>query len=388
VSSVAVRSDPGLLAEIRRYGRFDTTGCFQCGTCTLSCDLARGAASFPRRIIRYGLLGLRAPLVASLDPWLCHDCGDCTTACPRQAEPQVSVETLRRFLIAQYDWTGLAARFIRSRAWHLGSVGFVFALVLGLVVVYHVYRLPQVGLPLRGAARTPLGFAHMFPMMTYFTLTVVLVPLFFLASHAIRMWLFAMGPEPTRIPLRHYLAEIRTYVVESATQEQMAECPEKRQAWIRHLMMVAGTVLMLVIVVFFLRWFQVDGLYPLYHPQRWLGYLATALMLYGSGAVLADRLTKRAGQPRAEIRDLVFPALLFLTAATGIAVHLLRYAGLALTAHYAYAIHIAITVAMLVVEVPFGKLSHMVYRPLALYLQAVKERAAAAPTGEAVPAHG
>ena len=33
------------------------------------------------------------------------------------------------------------------------------------------------------------------------------------------------------------------------------------------------------------------------------------------------------------------------------------------------------TVAMLVIEVPFGKWAHLMYRPLAVYLQAVKERA-------------
>ena len=40
-----------------------------------------------------------------------------------------------------------------------------------------------------------------------------------------------------------------------------------------------------------------------------------------------------------------------------------------------YAVHLIIAVAMLAVEVPFGKWAHMLYRPLAVYLQAVKERA-------------
>jgi hypothetical protein len=34
-----------------------------------------------------------------------------------------------------------------------------------------------------------------------------------------------------------------------------------------------------------------------------------------------------------------------------------------------------IAVPMLLVEVPFGSSSHMLYRPLALYFTAVKERA-------------
>jgi hypothetical protein len=34
-----------------------------------------------------------------------------------------------------------------------------------------------------------------------------------------------------------------------------------------------------------------------------------------------------------------------------------------------------IAVAMLVIEVPFGKWAHMLYRPLAVYLNAVQEKA-------------
>jgi hypothetical protein len=40
---------------------------------------------------------------------------------------------------------------------------------------------------------------------------------------------------------------------------------------------------------------------------------------------------------------------------------------------------------MLVVEVPFGKWAHLMYRPLALYLVAVRRRAAA-PATEAATA--
>jgi hypothetical protein len=48
---------------------------------------------------------------------------------------------------------------------------------------------------------------------------------------------------------------------------------------------------------------------------------------------------------------------------------------LPLTTYYTYAVHLAIAVAMLSVEVPFGKWAHLVYRPLAVFLQKVKERA-------------
>jgi hypothetical protein len=41
-----------------------------------------------------------------------------------------------------------------------------------------------------------------------------------------------------------------------------------------------------------------------------------------------------------------------------------------------YLIHLAIAVPMLVLEVPFMKWAHFMYRPLALYLESVKDTAA------------
>jgi heterodisulfide reductase subunit C/quinone-modifying oxidoreductase subunit QmoC len=266
--NVRIHSDPTLLADIRRYGKFDTTGCYQCGSCTISCELVTDSVSFPRKIIRYALLGLRGPLVESLEPWVCHDCGDCSLICPRQAEPRISMMTVRRFLTAQYDWTGISSKILTSRAWYVGSLCLVSVLVLLLILLYHLFH---VRLSLHDFATTPLGLEHMFPTMTYFTLTVILLPLFLLLSRVSRIWRLTMRGE--RIPLSAYVAEAGTYVVHSVTHTLMRKCPE-RGRWAGHWLLAAGVVMILAIKVFGLRWFQTDNLYPLYHPQRWLGYRA------------------------------------------------------------------------------------------------------------------
>ena len=80
----------------------------------------------------------------------------------------------------------------------------------------------------------------------------------------------------------------------------------------------------------------------------------------------------------------MFPILLLLVALSGISVHILRYAGFEMACHFVYALHIVIATPILVVEMSFGKWSHMIYRPLALYFQAVKERARRAPAQEVV----
>jgi hypothetical protein len=58
-------------------------------------------------------------------------------------------------------------------------------------------------------------------------------------------------------------------------------------------------------------------------------------------------------------------------------VHTFRYLDLPLATYYTYTIHLAILTPMLVLEVPFGKWSHLAYRPFAVYFQAVKEKALA-----------
>jgi len=61
---------------------------------------------------------------------------------------------------------------------------------------------------------------------------------------------------------------------------------------------------------------------------------------------------------------------------TGILVHVFRYAGWPWPTYAIYLIHVMAMVAMLDVEVGIGKWMHLIYRPLAMYLLAVKRTAA------------
>ncbi len=373
------RVDPHLLKEVRGFGPFDANGCFNCGTCTLSCDLAASPDAFPRRAVQFVVVGLADPVRESLAPWLCQDCGDCSTACPRDAQPRESMATLRRYLTAQYDWTGIAAKIYTSRAWAFGSLAFVGLLVAALMVWYH---LSVAGMSVSDLASQSMGLSHMFPTITYFTLAVIFLPLLVLASNAVRMHRLVMGGAGQRIPLTAYLAEARTLLRYAATQERPVPCPDeaRRARMARHRLLAAGGLIMFVLLAFFLRLFQTDAIYPVWHPQRWLGYAAAALLLYGSADILVRRLAKKEEMyKRSEPEDFTFPILLLLTAASGIAVHILRYMALPFAAHYMYFVHIVVSVPLLVVEVPFGRWSHALYRPLAVYFHAVRERAAALP---------
>lgn len=183
------------------------------------------------------------------------------------------------------------------------------------------------------------------------------------------------GGSQVNIPILLYLAEAKTLILHAVTQIRYRECTENSR-WIKHLFLVLACAVMVIIKVFFLKWFQTDNVYAIYHPQRWLGYFAAAALIFAAGEILIGRIRKREQIHKfSDPSDWTLPILLLLTAVSGIAVHIFRYVGLELACHYTYALHLAIAVPMLVIEIPFGKWSHMIYRPLALYFQSVKEKA-------------
>jgi len=401
-----IKSDPKLLEEVRKYGHFDVNACYQCGSCTVSCNLAKDSASFPRRTMRYVLLGLKDLLRSSLEPWLCYYCGDCSTACPRETEPGEAMMTLRRYLTSRYDWTGLSKKFYESKIWELGALVAVGAFMAMLILLLHGPLVTE---------RVELNTFAPVHMVHYFDLILFVVLAFFLFTNSFRMYWFVMHEgrstgildilrgfkedgfgyvrrdgEKVRIPLLVFLSEVWTIVWNFATQKLFLSCSRNTGRWLKHFLLVSGYVLMLLLVVAFLLWFQTDNIYPLYHPQRWLGYYATAVLLYGTVEIIIGRIRKREQIHRfSDFSDWMFPILLLLTALTGILVHIFRYIGLPLATYYMYAIHLIIAVAMLVVEVPFGKWAHLLYRPLAVYFQAVREKALEQEVpGEVVLEHG
>ena len=71
----------------------------------------------------------------------------------------------------------------------------------------------------------------------------------------------------------------------------------------------------------------------------------------------------------------MFLALLWLTTFTGILIHATRLLEWPIITYYLYVIHLMVAIPMLVVEVPFAKWAHQLYRPLVLFLMKVKKRA-------------
>jgi Fe-S oxidoreductase len=355
--------DPELYRELAKYGARDMEICMQCGLCSAACPLSSGTNSFPRKIYRYIQLGLKDKLLKSSVPWLCYYCGDCNKDCPRGAEPAETMMAARRWLTAQYDWTGLARRFYLSEAWEIGALA---AVALGIIVLFCLFHGPVVTDRVAVNSFAPVKWIEIGD------LTMAAILSAFLLSNAFRMYRFIMSD--TSVPLWLYITEARAFVLNFLTQKRWRQCGEDRRRWLKHFLLVSGYLTMMTLVIVFIRWFQVDS--SNWHFTSIFGYYATGVLLAITVEMFRSRLKKVESIHRySEFSDWLFLILLFLTTLTGIMMHAVRLAGWPMGTYVLYVVHLAIAVPMLIIEVPFGKWSHLFYRPLAIFLATVKEKA-------------
>lgn len=360
-------SVPELYQEISRLGARDMESCMQCGNCSASCPLSKEDNTFPRKIYRYLQTGLRKKLLESPEPWLCYYCGECNEQCPRGAEPAETMMATRRWLTTQYDWTGLAAKFYVSPKWEIGAFLAIFFFVVALFGLFHG---PIVTDRVELNTFAPAHWVHIGDEI------MVVIVMGLLLSNGFNMYRKIMGN--TRIPFILYVKEAHIFFYNYFTQKKWRRCGTgPGSAWWRHLFLFSGWVAMEVLVMVFLTSFQTDIVHPFWHPTRIIGYYATVALLLASGSMLYSRwFVKQSNYHRySDFTDIFFLCLIFLIALTGILVHFARLAQLPLTTYSLYVFHVAVCVAMLMIMIPFGKLSHLLYRPLAIFLTTVKQKA-------------
>jgi hypothetical protein len=318
---------------------------------------------------------------------MCYYCGDCSETCPRQANPGEVMMGLRRYLTSRYDWTGISRLFYTSKIFEVLSILAVAALVgLGFYLFHGPMLTDRVALNVFAPNTT----------IEILDLILLVVLSIFLLSNAFRMskavmkdaGVFAADNGDTQgikagrpailifgIPLQTYLRQAKEFVLQFFTQKRFDSCGTRSQRtqWIVHLLIMTGYSIVFLLVVLGIRWFQRDEIYALWHPVRLLGYYATFAILYGVTYAIIGRLQKsKSVYEHTHSTDWAFLILLWLTTFSGILIHATRLLELPLTTYYLYVIHLMIAVPMLVIEVPFAKWTHQLYRPLILYLMKVK----------------
>jgi nitrate reductase gamma subunit/ferredoxin len=379
---MALRVDAGVLPELRRFGAFDINACFNCGNCTAVCPLSEGTEAFPRRVIRYAQLGQRASIAASKEVWLCYYCGECSLTCPRQAEPGEFMASARRYAIAGFDPTGFARRMYSSKAFAAGAAVVLFAALVA------VFLGTSPGLPSGRVDTASLLRFVPYELIHWLGLGVVaFVALATVATLVNMVWMLARAPVPGaplpdqragRFPLSHALRSLGSMLREVLAQRRYRDCdtesdephqPLPLRRWFVHYSVMGGMVGLALATA--LDYFvKKPGSYvPLYYPIRLLGIIAGVFLLFGTSVAIVQRLRKKTKYySHTTQSDWIFLGLLWLIGVTGFVLTLGEYVTLRGTwMDVVFVFHVGLAMELIVL-LPFTKLAHVVYRPVALWL--------------------
>jgi ferredoxin len=379
--------DPGLLADVQRFGAADVSACFSCGTCTATCPLVSDDATFPRRLIRYAQVGLRDQLLSSKELWTCYACGECSETCPTQAEPGEFMAAARRYAIAGYDRTGLA-RTMYTRPF----VGMFIALALAAffaVFMYAAHGAQSVG---------SLDIFGFIPEELIHDLGIGIMVVVFLAGLAgvVTMarrlgraggfsWRSVAG---SRFALRRSVRALwSALAVESLGQRRYrADCDTDaaelswfRRRWFLHaatmwgfLGLLSATILDYGLALVGIK--ATGAPVPIWYPVRLLGTLAGLLLVYGASMLIVQRFRAVERSVRhSTAADWTFLALIWITGVTGFAIEIALYLpSPPAWGYWVFLFHVAVAME-LVLLAPFMKLAHAVYRPVALFFLALAQ---------------
>ena len=362
---------PDLIDEIKELGAFDVSACYSCGSCTALCPLSEENHEFPRKLIRYAMIGDERKILTSTEPWLCYYCGECTRSCPRGADPAGFMMATRRYLTTRYDFSGISKRFYKSTRFEIGAGVLLFAITVLLTYLFHG---PIVTSYVDLDAFAPVHLIELADIVVIVVLSTLLI------INLARMFNYTvLWPKKGNIPLSSYLKEmIRVIPLHLLTQKRILKCKRGRLDWAMHMLIVYGYVSLFILGVFLIDLWQTNTLYPIYNPIRLGSYVAAAALMIGSGYAIYGRIKKNSTMREySHATDWYFLTLLYLVAITGVLVSVFKYTDMPLLTYVTYMVHFGFIVPLLVLEVPFAKWSHLVYRPFAIYFTRLKDVAGA-----------
>lgn len=339
--------------DIKKFGANDFDACFNCGTCTAICDLSDADNSFPRKMIRYTSLGLEDEIKASLDPWLCYYCGDCSVSCPRQADPGNLMMSLRRWLTSKYDWTGLSGLLYR----HMWAYIVAFVLVtIGIVGAYTTGTFSQ---------EEWIHYGHLFEMFAIGgVFAVILLP------NIVRMWFMSVWKPTKKFNIKAHFAAIGELLLHMFTQKRSLDCSteQKDKVWyVEHLMLVFSYLALLFTTVF-LNWFGTESMAVII-----MGYVFSGAIFIVTTDFVIRRIRKKSEKSSfSHPSDWFFVIWLLLMGVSAFAVRLLIDLELLENSFAVYLLHITVLVQWALIIVPFGKWTHFLYRSFAMYFEKVK----------------
>jgi len=358
--ALIIEPDVAFIKTVMQAGGGDLKKCYQCATCSVVCTLSPVDAPFPRKQMLRAQWGLKNSLMGDPAIWLCHNCGDCTSHCPRGAKPGEVFGALRNEAIQSFAFPGFLGPLL-SRPAGLFALLMTGALIFGLLALAG-----PMGASREAVSGRQFEFANLYPLWlveTFFFSLSGLILMAFLVS--LTRFVRALRASGADGPI---LAGLVPAAIAVMTHARFGKCGQERGRYIGHLATFWGFVGLAGVstVVGFATMFGVMET-PLAQTNilKILGNLSGVAAIVGIVLLLADRLRDPVKRAASTYFDWFFIGTLTGVIATGALIQFLRLVESAPWMYVWYFVHLVLIFALFVSS-PYTKFAHVAYRTAAM----------------------
>jgi len=371
-----IEPDLAFIRKLRKGGGETLKQCYQCATCSVTCELSPVDAPFPRKEMLWAQWGLKERLHADPDVFLCYQCNDCTQRCPRGARPGDVLAAVRATVYERFSFPSFMGKALASPNAMLPL--FIVPLIVlgGLLMLQHV-----------GGERGFIGnLGHVFGgdhVIYHHFLAHGLLESLFMIGNAVIFLLAAIGFYRFYDNLRrHHDGEVTmtfpravvATIKEVVFHRRFNQCGQNKPRTWAHVMVLFGflgaAATAGLAVMYMLVWMArnegqaFDGL-TMMNPIKWLGIASGVAMIVGCTLMIRRRQANTDDVGANGFADQLFLWMILIVAASGMATWLLRLIDVPVIAYPVYFGHL-MAVFFLLWYMPYSKFSHMIYRALAL----------------------
>ncbi len=375
-----VEPDIEFIKELGVQGGDNLKKCFQCATCSVVCPISPETKPFPRKEMIAASWGLKDRLIGNGDVWLCHNCGDCSTMCPRGAKPGDVMAALRQKTIETYAVPQKLYHFVnnpKNLIWMIVLPALYMLILGGILKIFGVHWL---NLSPTGDHIAHSKFYHTWLVdLTFIPLAVWTLAVFVISQrrfvHAMHQNALAEGKtRKEKINVTEFVKSIGRVIPLILKHRRFSDCVENEERSVSHMMVLFSFIgLFIVTSCFFIALYGLGmhGPYTQWSPVKWLGNASAVALIIGSLLLLKDRMAKT--DQVSVYKDWYLVGLVIGLGVTGLLSEMTRLAGAATVTYWVYFIHL-IFVFNLFAFTPFTKLAHLVYRTIALAYENYSER--------------
>jgi len=369
--------DLELIREIRNTSGGNPKLCLQCASCSINCNISPDDRPFPRKEMVMAQWGWTDGLLRDPDVWLCYQCNDCSTYCPRGARPGDVLAAIRSYIYKKFAVPSFMGKALASP-----KALPVLLIVPALILIALIFMTaPQIAGEYKFMTSDIIDFDYFMPHQTVdalfvFGLTIIYIIALF---GFLKFWKLLKSNNYER--KMSFIPALFGTIADIFSHSAFYTCDANKPRATGHILVFAGfgfsfiATLLVFVLIFVPHYLTEWGIYDI-HILPWppvefpniikiFGAIGGLAIIIGGLMMLFRRLKGGDDIGVGGYSDYLFLYMIFFTGLTGVMSWLFRIGNIGFLAYGSYFIHL-ILVFFLLFYLPYSKFAHMIYRTLAL----------------------